>query len=268
MGWRGLMSRLLSALLLSLALIDPSSAAISGGQAPAILLANVYRPHIDVARYLVSEKLEGVRALWDGQALRFRSGRPLHAPAWFIAGLPKQALDGELWAGRGNFERLSGTVRKERPNDAEWREVRYMIFELPGTIGFFTEGAVQIETIVRLANVLWLGETPQFRVAHRNNLQKKLDEIVRDGDKGLVLHLADASYQTNRSDILLKLKSWLDEEAEVIADLPSRGKYTGQHGALRVRTQEGKEILFGSGFTDRQGREPPALGSSITYPVT
>ena len=259
------MSRLLGALLLSLTLIGPGYAAIGGSEAPDILLANVYRPQNDVARYLVSEKLDGVRAIWDGQTLRFRSGRAIHAPAWFIAGLPKQALDGELWAGRGSFERLSGIVRKEVPDDAEWREVRYMIFELPGAAGTFAERAAQIEAVVRSANVPWLREISQFRVVHRSSLQKQLDEIVRGGGEGLMLHLADAPYQTGRSDVLLKLKPLLDAEAEVIAHQPGKGKYAGQLGALRVRTPEGKEFLLGSGFTDRQRREPPALGSIVTY---
>ena len=259
------MSRLLGALLLSLALIGPGYAVIGGSEAPDILLANVYRPQIDVARYLVSEKLDGVRAIWDGQTLRFRSGRAIHAPAWFIAGLPKQVLDGELWAGRGSFERLSGIVRKEVPDDAEWREVRYMIFEVPGAAGTFAERAAQIEAVVRSANVPWLREISQFRVVHRSSLQKQLDEIVRGGGEGLMLHLADAPYQTGRSDVLLKLKPLLDAEAEVIAHQPGKGKYAGQLGALRVRTPEGKEFLLGSGFTDRQRREPPALGSIVTY---
>ncbi|WP_412479554.1 DNA ligase [Azonexus sp. IMCC34839] len=259
------MSRLLGALLLSLALIGPGHAAIGRSEAPDILLANVYRPQNDVARYLVSEKLDGVRAIWDGQTLRFRSGRTIHAPAWFVAALPKQALDGELWAGRGSFERLSGIVRKEAPDDAEWREVRYMIFELPGAAGTFAERAAQIEAVVRSANVPWLREISQFRVEHRSSLQKRLNEVVRAGGEGLMLHLADAPYQTGRSDVLLKLKPLLDAEAEVIAHQPGKGKYAGQLGALRVRTPEGKEFLLGSGFTDQQRREPPVIGSIVTY---
>ncbi len=259
------MSRLLGALLLSLALLAPgyTLAAVEG--VPEILLANVYRGQVDVSRYLVSEKLDGVRAIWDGQTLRFRSGRPIHAPAWFIAGLPKQALDGELWAGRGSFERLSGIVRKGVPDDTEWREVRYMIFELPGAAGAFAERAAQIEAVVRSADVPWLREISQFRVVHRSSLQKRLNEVVRAGGEGLMLHLADAPYQTGRSDVLLKLKPLLDAEAEVIAHQPGKGKYAGQLGALRVRTPEGKEFMLGSGFTDQQRREPPVIGSIVTY---
>jgi DNA ligase-1 len=153
------MSRLLAALLLGLTLLLPTGVS---AEPPAILLANLYRGQVDVSRYLVSEKLDGVRAIWDGQALRFRSGKPINAPDWFIAGLPKQPLDGELWIARGQFERVSGIVRHELPDDAGWREVRYMIFELPGAPGPFSERAEQIRKVVRLANVPWLREIEQF----------------------------------------------------------------------------------------------------------
>ncbi|MDP3031565.1 MAG: DNA ligase, partial [Rhodocyclaceae bacterium] len=76
--------------------------------APALLLAERYQGGIDVSQYWVSEKLDGVRAYWDGRQLRFRSGNVILAPAWFIAALPAHSLDGELWLGRGTFERLSG----------------------------------------------------------------------------------------------------------------------------------------------------------------
>ena len=104
------------------------SVTANADEEPAILLANVYRNQVDVTQYLVSEKLDGVRAVWDGRRLRFRSGKPIHAPAWFVDALPAQPLDGELWIGRRSFERVSGIVRKEIPVDTEWRQVRYMVF--------------------------------------------------------------------------------------------------------------------------------------------
>src|SRR6185369_4606728 len=120
---------------------------------PAILLAEVYRNQVDVTRYLVSEKLDGVRAIWDGQTLRFRSGKMINAPGWFTDGLPRMPLDGELWMGRGRFEPLSGAVRREVPDDAEWQQVRYMIFELPDAPGTFAQRAEQMREVVGQANV-------------------------------------------------------------------------------------------------------------------
>ena len=257
------MIRLLRALLLGLTL---ALAAIRvSAEVPAILLAEVYRNQVDVSKYLVSEKLDGVRAIWDGQTLRFRSGRPVNAPRWFVEGLPKCALDGELWLGRGSFERLSGIVRREVPDDAEWRQVRYMIFELPGAPGAFAQRAVLIGETVKQADVPWLREIEQFLVVDRNSLQKRMKEVVRAGGEGLMLHRADALYETGRSDTLLKMKPWEDAEATVIGHQPGRGKYAGLLGALRVRTVDGREFSLGTGFTDQQRRNPPPVGATVTY---
>ena len=109
----------------------------SASAQPALMHARFWPAGVDPNPYLVSEKFDGVRAFWDGQSLRFRSGLPIAAPDWFIAGLPKTPLDGDLWLGRGRFDELSGTVRKRLPVEVEWRQVRYMIFDLPGSSGSF-----------------------------------------------------------------------------------------------------------------------------------
>ena len=257
------MSRLLRALILGWALAWPVFTAAA--EPPAILLAEVYRNQVDVANYLVSEKLDGVRAIWDGETLRFRSGKPINAPGWFVQGLPRTPLDGELWIGRGTFERLSGIVRKEVPVDAEWRQVRYMIFELPGAPGSFRERAEAMRWIVRQAKVPWLCEIEQFSVVDRGSLQKRMNEVIKAGGEGLMLNRADATYETGRSDSLLKMKPWEDAEAVVIAHQPGQGKFAGMLGALRVRVPDGREFSLGTGFSDEQRRDPPPVGTTITY---
>jgi DNA ligase-1 len=232
---------------------------------PEILLANVFRDGIDVTQYLVSEKFDGVRAIWDGERLRFRSGNLIQAPQWFLASLPAQPLDGELWLGRGRFERLSGIVRREVPVDEEWRQVRYMVFELPGGEGSFSERAGRIEHLVAQAGVPWLEAVRQEAVTDRLSLQARLAAVLKAGGEGLMLHRADAPYESGRSDTLLKLKPWLDAEAVVVGHLPGKGKYAGQLGALRVRLPDGRQFSLGTGFTDAQRRQPPPVGATVTY---
>jgi DNA ligase-1 len=232
---------------------------------PAVLLATDAPADIEPAGYLVSEKYDGVRALWDGTQLRFRSGRVIAAPAWFLAKLPPQPLDGELWLARGRFELLSGIVRKAVANDDEWHSLRYMVFELPGAPGTYAERASQI---VRLVDaVAWpaLMAAEQRPINDREALVARLDAVVRSGGEGLVLHRADAPYQTGRSGTLLKLKPFDDAEAVVVAYVPGHGKYAGQLGALRVRTTPGASLLIGTGFSDAERAAPPPLGSTVTY---
>lgn len=261
------MSSLLRILLCGLAFSLPAGpvvAAPSGGQAPAVLLAAEFRPGIDPAAYLVSEKLDGVRAYWDGKQLLSRSGRVIDAPDWFVAALPATPLDGELWLGRGRFEALTATVQRGR-EAPEWRSVRYMLFELPAAGGDFAERSAALQALAQQVDRPWVAAIPQFFTVDRESLEKRLAEVLAGGGEGLMLHRADAPYQTGRSDALLKLKPWQDGEAEVIAHLPGKGKYAGQLGALRVRTADGREFSLGSGLSDAQRREPPPLGSIVSY---
>lgn len=235
------------------------------GEAPRLLLANDIRRDVDVTRYLVSEKLDGVRAFWDGTVLKTRAGNVIKAPAWFIDRFPPVFLDGELWSGRGTFERLSGIVRKDDPVETEWREVRYMLFELPDAPGTFRERAAALREIVSRAAVPWLQVVDQFDVRNRKELDQRLASVVRAGGEGLMLHRADALYATGRCDDLLKMKPLHDAEATVIGHVPGKGKYRGMTGALRVRMESGIEFSLGSGLSDALRRNPPPIGTIITF---
>ena len=250
-------------------LVSMCGAAVPWSQAssavPALPLLGVWPEAADPAGFLVSEKYDGVRGVWDGTTLRHRSGRPVSAPAWFVAQLPRTPLDGELWLGRGRFEALSGIVRKAEPVDAEWRHVRYMVFELPGAEGDFAERARRIESVLRGSASPQLVAVEQAPVADREDLRRRLAATIAQGGEGLVLHRADAAYATGRIDAILKLKPMHDTEAVVVAHHAGRGKYDGLLGALEVRTPEGRQFLIGSGLPDSLRREPPPIGSLVTY---
>jgi DNA ligase 1 len=236
-----------------------------GALAEDILLANIYKRGIDVQQYLVSEKYDGVRAIWDGKVLHTRAGNVIAAPTWFIKDLPTTPLDGELWLERGKFDALSGVVRKDVPIDEEWRGISYLIFELPNAEGTFEARAKRIIEVVKQANVTHLKAVAQFRVKNEAELKVRLKKVVANGGEGLMLHRADASYVTGRSDVLLKLKLLLDAEATVVAHTPGRGKYKGKLGALVVETPEGIRFKLGTGFSDAQRENPPKIGSQVTY---
>ncbi|MBU1265208.1 MAG: DNA ligase, partial [Gammaproteobacteria bacterium] len=174
-------------------------------------------------------------------------------------------LDGELWIGRDQFDALSGAVRKIEPVDAEWRQVRYLIFELPGAAGNFSERIRLMQEIIAQAGVPWLQAVGQTRVADRATLMKQLDAVMRAGGEGLMLHRADTPYLTGRSDALLKLKPWQDTEAVIVGYVPGKGKYLGMTGALTMKMPNGKRFRIGSGLTDALRRQPPPLGTRITY---
>jgi DNA ligase 1 len=229
------------------------------------MLAQEASADIDPSAYLVSEKLDGVRALWDGQRLWFRSGLPIKAPPIFLAQLPPLGLDGELWLARGQFEALVGTVRRAEPDAQAWSGVRFMAFDMPQAPGSFAERAATLYSLgQRHSRPAW-AVVPQRTVATRSALQSWLSQVVTGGGEGLMLHRADAPWRGGRSDVLLKLKPQADAEAQVVGYEAGRGRHAGRLGALRVRTGDGVEFKLGTGFSDAQREQPPALGSWVTY---
>ena len=238
------------------------------GPVPAVALApqlaGVYAGQVDPARCFVSEKYDGVRALWDGRSLRHRSGRAVSAPPSFIASLPAAPLDGELWLGRGRFDALSARIRRAEPDERDWREVRYMVFDTPVDRVPF---ATRLERLAALVPHLpaRVEVAPQWRVADRGELERLLARTVAAGGEGLMLHVADAAYAPGRSEALLKLKPHLDAEAVVVAHRAGTGKYRGQVGALQVESAQGRRFFIGSGLSDAMRREPPAIGTTVTY---
>jgi DNA ligase 1 len=232
---------------------------------PDVLLAQEYKTGIDVTQYLISEKYDGVRAVWDGSAFHTRQGNTINAPAWFIKDLPKTPLDGELWLGRGQFDVLSGAVRKDVPIDAEWRNITYHVFELPDAPGDFQARAKRIVEIVKKANISHLKAVVQYRVKNEAELNLRLKLMVAKGGEGLMLHRADAEYVTGRNAALIKLKPLFDAEATVIAHTAGKGKYKGKLGALVVETSDGIRFKLGTGFSDAERENPPKIGSLVTY---
>ncbi|MBN9407522.1 MAG: DNA ligase [Burkholderiales bacterium] len=261
-GCHGIARRGLLAWAASLWLATPRPA---GAQAAPVMLANVYRPGIDLSDYWVSEKYDGLRGYWDGRRLWTRGGEPVNAPAWFTAGWPTVPMDGELWAGRGRFEQATSTVRRLQPDDEAWRTMRFMVFDLPAHGGLFDTRLAALQALLHPSPSAWLQAVPQRKVGSDAALQALLREVIAAGAEGLMLHRGASAYRAERSDDLLKLKTHDDADARVIAHLPGKGKYTGQLGALQVETPEGLRFSIGSGLTDAQRRAPPAVGSWISY---
>ena len=240
-----------------------SAAARSAG--PALLLAREWPAQADPAGYLVSEKLDGVRALWDGRTLRFRGGGEVAAPAWFVQRLPAHPLDGELWLGRGQFDALSGLVRRDQPDDEGWRAISYQVFELPAAGGRFAERAQALEQLCRRQAWSGLQAPVQQPAADAAALQRQLQRVLDQGGEGLMLHHADAPQATGRGPWLYKHKPLHDAEATVLAHLAGQGRFAGLLGALQVRTDDGVLLAIGTGFSAADRRAPPPVGQRISF---
>ena len=240
-------------------------AAFARAAAPALMLAEVYRPGMSLAGYWVSEKFDGVRGYWDGQKLWTRGGEPVMAPAWFTASLPKQPLDGELWAGRGRFNHTMSTVRSQTPSDTAWHEIRFMVFDLPAQGGDFNTRLAALRKLLPITDAPWVVAVPQQPATTHEDLQALLDKTVKMGGEGLMLHRGASMYRGERNNDLLKVKPFEDAEARVVAHLPGKGKHHGRLGALMVEMPDGQRFRLGTGLTDAERDQPPPIGSLVTY---
>ena len=242
-------------------LIHPAHAS----EAPALPLAEVYQKGIDLDRYWVSEKLDGVRAFWDGERFWSRGGHEYLAPAWFTEAFPSVPLDGELWLGRQKFAELSGIVRKLEPVHAEWQRVRYHVFDLPMENTPFRERYQRLRSLVGDAGSPYLALVEQHSVATHDALMAELDRMVAAGAEGLMLKRIDSQYRAGRSDDLLKVKTHDDAEAVVVRHHPGQGRLEGMMGALEVRLPDGRQFRIGTGFSDEDRLAPPPIGATITF---
>ena len=253
--------------LLSMPMANKAQAA---NAAPPLMLANVYHPGIALADYWVSEKYDGVRGYWDGTKLMTRGGESIAAPAWFTADWPAVPMDGELWAGRGQFSQAVSTVRQKNPDNAAWRKLQFMVFDLPAQGGTFTQRIPLIEKLVTQINQPWVKAVVQLRVADHLALQRVLTKTVKSGGEGLMLHRGASLYKGLRSDDLLKVKTYEDTEARVVGHVPGKGKYAGKLGALLVEMpavngNPAQRFKLGTGFSDADRQRPPAIDSMVTY---
>lgn len=216
-------------------------------------------------QWLISEKYDGVRAYWNGSQLLTRNGYPISVPSEFTADWPQEHLEGELWINYGTFEPLSALVRSHKADAFAWQPVRFMLFDLPRWPGTFAQRQAQLETLLATTTATNLQQIPQFRGSSQAALDTLFADVTARGGEGLMLHRADALYQLQRSTDIRKLKPFQDAEAKVIAHLPGKGKYAGMMGALLVEQANGTRLRIGSGFSDVERAQPPAIGTILTF---
>ncbi len=231
---------------------------------PPLLLAESWDNAADLSDWWTSEKLDGVRAYWDGRQFLSRQGNLYHAPAWFINGLPAQPLDGELWIGRKKFQRTVSIVRRQDKTDL-WNEVRFLVFDAPAASGGFED------RLGFLTDALARG-APKFAQPHAHqrcknlaDLRAELARIESLGGEGLMLRQPGSKYAVGRSTTLLKVKTFHDAEALVIGHQAGGGRHKGRLGALLARLPDGTEFAIGTGFSDRERANPPTVGATVTF---
>ncbi|WP_432455554.1 MULTISPECIES: DNA ligase [unclassified Agarivorans] len=250
-------------LSLSLLLFNSVEHEVYAAPPPPLVLASEYQQGLQLERYWVCEKYDGVRAYWNGQQLLSRSGRTISIPHELQQQLPAFALDGELWLGRGKFSELVGLIHRQQSKFEQWQKVQFMVFDLPHHPGNYRSRYQQLQGLAKQANFIRIPEYHNY--PGRTQLAQELQKISAEGGEGLMLRDPNSFYLATRSHALIKYKAYQDGEAEVVAYSAGKGKYQGMLGALVVQDRQGQRFKIGSGLTDQLRVSPPPLGSLIEY---
>ncbi len=245
------------------AVLTPRAASPGSKKAPPVLLAQTWQNDVDLSGWWMSEKLDGVRAWWDGKTFWSRLGNEFLAPGFFTAGLPDTPLDGELWAARKKFQRTVSIVRRQ-DRSRDWGELTFVVFDAPAFAGPFEERLKEVKRLVGMG-VKHATPHPHVPVRDVEQLRAELARIEALGGEGLMLRQPGSAYEAGRSWTLLKVKSFKDDEAEVIGHLAGQGRHKGRLGAVEAKLKDGTTFSVGTGFSDKEREDPPPIGSKITF---
>src|SRR5689334_23215293 len=174
------------------------------GGGPGVLLAESWDNAADLAGWWVSEKLDGVRAYWDGTQFLSRRGNLFHAPAWFVAGLPAVPLDGELWLGRKQFQRAVSIVRRQDKCDL-WKEITFVVFDAPAHAAGFEDRLAFVADALRAAKPRYARAHDHVRCTGADHLRRELARVEALGGEGLMLRRPGSVYAAGVSATLLKV---------------------------------------------------------------
>jgi len=242
--------------LLSLTLI---STTLFSNSTPKLLLLNTYKDQ-DTTKWVMSEKLDGIRAYWNGKELLSRSGKKIHAPKWFTKDYPKFEIDGELWTKRGDFENISSIVRDKIPS-SKWSEIKHYIFEVPNAKGGLFQ---RLEKVKPYENE-YIKILPQIIIRNIEHQKSYFLDIINNNGEGIVVRDPKSLYINKRTSKALKVKNFKDTECEIIGYTDGKGKYLDKVGAIVCQLSNKITFKIGSGMNDKFRNNPPKIGTKITF---
>ena len=233
---------------------------------PPVMLAETWDGTQDLSGWLMSEKLDGIRAYWDGSAFWTRAGSKIAVPDGFAEGLPTHPLDGEMWTGRNQFQLCSSILRKKVPNPIEWVKVEYRIFDRPDDTHH-----IPFRDRVQMLNDWYEEKHPphasvllQIPCENNDHLHEALAITIRANGEGVIVRDPESVYVNGRSGFMLKVKPTWDAEAKIIGYNDGKGKYTGFVGSFAMEMPNGKQFALNV-KGDALRKRPPPVGTVVTY---
>ena len=254
--------------------------------------------------WYVSEKYDGIRAIWDGEKFISRGKKVFtYVPEYFIKLMPPGiSLDGEIWISRNNFKEVSrlsnlkiGSSKTKKEIDRLWEGhgghgdkdsdnfVKYMVYDIPDSTQPFQTRMKLLEQVVNNREIVWREEmkkttkcpicfTKQTLIESIEQLVTTYKLLTSKGAEGVMLRAPNSPYETKRSKYLLKYKIKDDAEAIVTGYTMGTGKYKGLLGSLDCdliidKKPSGIKFNIGTGFTDKDRNEYNNMTSASYIPI-
>lgn len=222
--------------------------------------------------YLMSEKLDGIRGIWEAGKFKTRQDNPIHTPSYFTYNFPSFKLDGELWIARAKFDEISALIRSGSLDSSLWKSVTYNVFDVPNACEEFKLTPCTLSNRLKVLE-RYLQQNPnpyikiikQIPIKDQEHLKEFYKDIIFNKGEGVVIRKDFAPYEKGRSKNALKLKPYEDAECKVIAYTEGKGKFQGKIGALLCQMPNDRVIKIGSGLKDKDRENPPKIGSIVTY---
>jgi len=294
-----------------------------------LMLAQTYNPkkHF-IGGWLMSEKLDGMRCFWDGgvsrelkaihvpwantnkdKSIRYstglwsRYGKIISAPDWFLDELPPVPLDGELWCGYHERQKLLSAVKPHIPDTDLWKRVKYMVFDSPKIERFLESRQIRNSNMVKCipdwAKTWWISrggndgvglnyakelvwvkglvepvehiKLPMSTAKLEHVMSEFLDDIVGAGGEGIMLRNPRVEWYPERSWNLMKFKPLSDGEARVVGftwgkETDKGSKHLGRMGGLIVRENDVEFTVSGFNDAEREILYNGKESTEIRYP--
>ncbi len=231
---------------------------------PDLFLLKTYNKKQNIIGWFMSEKLDGVRGFWNGNSLITRGGKVLNPPVWFTKNYPPFAIDGELWTKQADFENINSIISTK--NAAKrWRQITHQIFEVPNQAGGILARLTVLRKYLHKNPNNFIKIIKQIPIKFQVQVNNFLYKIIQHKGEGVVVRNPNIPYQTGRTANALKIKKYQDDECIVIEILNGKGKYINKMGSIKCQLKHGNIIKIGSGFTDYERTNPPAIGTQITF---
>ncbi|ECL3026539.1 DNA ligase [Campylobacter coli] len=221
---------------------------------------------------LMSEKLDGVRGIWEVGKFKTRQDNPIYTPSYFTYNFPSFKLDGELWIARAKFDEVSALIRGDNLDSSLWKSVTYNVFDVPNACEEFKLTSCTLSNRLKVLEQ-YLQQNPnpyikiikQIPIKDQEHLKEFYKDIVLNKGEGVVIRKDLAPYEKGRSKNAFKLKLYEDAECKVIGYTEGKGKFQGKIGALLCQMPNDRVIRIGSGLKDKDRENPPKIGSIVTY---